>query len=395
MPGTVGVLANVALAGTIYLASVIGGFAKDDSWTRCRRGGFDERIAGCSEVIVSKSKEAKRNRAAAHAYRGDAYRAKGELDRAIADYGAAIAAKPNTASIFLGRGEAYLAKGEFDRAIADFDKASALDGALVSAYLDRAKAHDAKGDLDKAISDLGEAIRLEPSAAATYLDRGEAYRARGDFDRALADYDRAIERDPTRAAAFVSRAEVYRDRGDLERARSDLEAALKIDPQLERARRALDDIDALIAKRSAPAPTEAEPAAAPAPVPPTRMTADRWIVTSLGLALIGFIAWFFWLKQTKGVRTSETTGGYQEAMILVKGGYTPDTIIVTHGRPVRLNFRREETASCSDKVVFADFQKTADLPTGQTVAVELLPKEPGEFAFGCPMGMFRGRLIVE
>jgi plastocyanin domain-containing protein len=82
-------------------------------------------------------------------------------------------------------------------------------------------------------------------------------------------------------------------------------------------------------------------------------------------------------------------------MILVKGGYTPDTIIVSSGRPVRLNFRREETASCSDKVVFADFHKSAELPTGQTVAVELLPKEPGEFAFACPMGMFRGRLIVE
>jgi tetratricopeptide (TPR) repeat protein len=379
----------------MYLASVVGGFAKHDSWTRCRQGGFDERIAGCSEVILSKSKEAKRNRATAYAHRGDAYRAKGELDRAIADYGAAIAAKPNTASIFLGRGEAYLAKGEYERAIADFDKALALDGTLVSAYLDRAKAHGAKGDLVEAISDFGEAIRLEPSAAATYLDRGEVYRARGDYDRALADYDRAIERDPDRVAAFVSRAEVYRDRGDLERARSDLEAALKIDPQLDRARRALIDIDGLIAKRSAPAPTEAEPVPAPAPFPPTRMTADRWIVTSLGLALIGFIVWFFWLKQTKGFRTSETTGGYQEAMILVKGGYTPDTIIVTHGRPVRLNFRREETASCSDKVVFADFQKTADLPTGQTVAVELLPKEPGEFTFGCPMGMFRGRLIVE
>ena len=76
-------------------------------------------------------------------------------------------------------------------------------------------------------------------------------------------------------------------------------------------------------------------------------------------------------------------------------GYTPDTIIVRRGRPVRLNFRREETASCSDKVIFADFQKSADLPTGQTVAVELLPKEPEEFGFACPMGMFRGRLIVE
>lgn len=125
------------------------------------------------------------------------------------------------------------------------------------------------------------------------------------------------------------------------------------------------------------------------------MTADRWVFALLGTAVILFIIWFFWLKRSTGLRAAETTGGYQEAMILVKGGYTPDTIIVRHGRPVRLNFRREETASCSNKVIFADFQKSAELPTGQTVPVEFLPKEPGEFAFGCPMGMFRGRLIVE
>lgn len=125
------------------------------------------------------------------------------------------------------------------------------------------------------------------------------------------------------------------------------------------------------------------------------MSPDRWIVTISGLALVAFIVWFFWLKRSTGFRAAETSGGYQEAMILVKGGYTPDTIIVRSGRPVRLNFRREETASCSDKVVFADFQKSAELPAGQLVAVELLPKEPGEFGFACPMGMFRGRLIVE
>ena len=125
------------------------------------------------------------------------------------------------------------------------------------------------------------------------------------------------------------------------------------------------------------------------------MTLDRWIITAAGIALVVFIVWFFWLKRAKGFRATETSGGYQEAMILVKGGYTPDTIIVRSGRPVRLNFRREETASCSDKVIFADFAKSAELPTGQTVAVEILPKEPGEFGFACPMGMFRGRLIVE
>lgn len=125
------------------------------------------------------------------------------------------------------------------------------------------------------------------------------------------------------------------------------------------------------------------------------MTPDRWIVLIIGLLLIAFIVWFFWLKRAKGVRAAETSGGYQEVMVLVKGGYTPDTIVVRHGKPVRINFRREETASCSDKVVFADFQKTADLPTGQMVSVELLPKEPGEHVFSCPMGMFKGRLVVE
>jgi plastocyanin domain-containing protein len=125
------------------------------------------------------------------------------------------------------------------------------------------------------------------------------------------------------------------------------------------------------------------------------MTPDRWIFTVAALALVAFLVWFFWLKRTRGVRASEVSGGYQEAMILVKGGYTPDAIIVRSGRPVRLNFRREETASCSDKVIFADFQKSAELPTGVTVPVELMPKEPGEFGFGCPMGMFRGKLIVE
>ena len=125
------------------------------------------------------------------------------------------------------------------------------------------------------------------------------------------------------------------------------------------------------------------------------MPPDRLIVTILGILLVGFIVWFFWLKRSKGVRAAETSGGYQEAMILVKGGYTPDTIIVRAGRPVRLNFRRDETAGCSDKVIFADFQKSADLPTGELVPIELMPKTPGEFSFACPMGMFRGRLIVE
>ncbi len=125
------------------------------------------------------------------------------------------------------------------------------------------------------------------------------------------------------------------------------------------------------------------------------MTPDRWIVTVMGLLIIAFIVWFFWLKKTKGTRAALTSGGYQEAMILVKGGYTPDVIVVEHGKPVRLNFRREETAACSEMVLFPDFDKSARLPTGEIVPIELLPKEPGEHEFACQMGMLRGKLIVE
>jgi plastocyanin domain-containing protein len=125
------------------------------------------------------------------------------------------------------------------------------------------------------------------------------------------------------------------------------------------------------------------------------MTLDRWIVLIGGLLLVVFIVWFFWLKRTRGVRAAETSSGHQEIMVLVKGGYTPDTIIVRHGKPVRLNFRREETASCSEKVIFADFNRSADLLTGETVPIEFVPDTPGEYEFACAMGMFRGKLVVE
>ncbi|MDE3075384.1 MAG: cupredoxin domain-containing protein [Chloroflexota bacterium] len=117
--------------------------------------------------------------------------------------------------------------------------------------------------------------------------------------------------------------------------------------------------------------------------------------TFFGLALITAIAWFFWGPRKGGARAAVTSSGYQEAMVLVKGGYTPDVIVVQHGKPVRLNFRREETSACSEMVVFGDFGKSAKLPEGELVPVEFLPEKPGEYEFTCQMGMLRGKLVVE
>lgn len=125
------------------------------------------------------------------------------------------------------------------------------------------------------------------------------------------------------------------------------------------------------------------------------MTLDRIIVDLIGFGLIGAIVWFFWLVKSKGVKASVTTAGYQEQMVLVKGGYTPDHIVVERGTPVRLNFVRQESDPCSEMVLLSAFNKSAHLPEGQVVPIEFLPTEPGEFEFACQMGMFRGTVIVE
>jgi plastocyanin domain-containing protein len=125
------------------------------------------------------------------------------------------------------------------------------------------------------------------------------------------------------------------------------------------------------------------------------MSLDKVFVTVLGLLAIAVIVWFFWMNKRVGVRATSASSGYQEVMVLVKGGYTPDVIVLEKGKPARLNFLRAESSSCSEMVIFPDFKKSAQLPEGQTVSVEFLPEQAGEFEFQCQMGMLRGKLIVE
>jgi len=124
------------------------------------------------------------------------------------------------------------------------------------------------------------------------------------------------------------------------------------------------------------------------------MTIDRILITLGGLLMSAAVAWYFWFSERKSVRIANT-GGVQEALIRVKGGYSPDVIVVEVGKPVRLNFRREETALCSEQVSIPDFNKQATLTAFQTVPVEFTPEKPGEYGFQCGMGMLRGKVIVQ
>ncbi len=119
------------------------------------------------------------------------------------------------------------------------------------------------------------------------------------------------------------------------------------------------------------------------------------IVILVGLAVVGLVAWFliFWEEEATLVPVIDS--GIQEMLVTVKGGYSPDVIVVQSGRPVRLNFYRIENSACSKQVIFPHFQKQATLTPYEMIPVEFTPDKPGKYGFQCAMGMLHGRLIVQ
>ena len=161
--------------------------------------------------------------------RGHAWYAKGEYDKAIADYDEAIRLDPKYAMAYNNRGLAWYAKQEYDKAIADYDKAIDLDpkkpwrtttaatpGTPSRSTTRRSPTTTRRStstprtpgvqqprprlvrqeEYDKAIADYDQAIRLDPKYAMAYNNRGHAWYAKEEYDKAIADYDKAIELDP-------------------------------------------------------------------------------------------------------------------------------------------------------------------------------------------------------
>jgi plastocyanin domain-containing protein len=124
------------------------------------------------------------------------------------------------------------------------------------------------------------------------------------------------------------------------------------------------------------------------------MDAVEISVIVFGVASIAFVLWYFF-GERESVAAALGESGVQEITITVKGGYSPDVVVVREGVPVRLNFYRDETASCSEDVIFSDFSIARHLPAYTTTPVEFTPDKAGEFTFTCGMNMLRGKLIVQ
>src|SRR2546426_9534909 len=82
------------------------------------------------------------------------------------------------------------------------------------------------------------------------------------------------------------------------------------------------------------------------------VTSTQIAVTALGAVAIVWVLWYFLFSRGTAVAATAGASGVQEVHVTVKGGYTPDTIVVQAGKPARLAIYRDETADCSPRAGF-------------------------------------------
>src|SRR4029450_512189 len=85
----------------------------------------EARIEGCT-ALINGTQSGAAALPIAYNNRGNAYAAKGDLDRAIQDFDQSIKLNHTYTKPFNNRGVAYLRKGEYDAAIRAFDEAISL-----------------------------------------------------------------------------------------------------------------------------------------------------------------------------------------------------------------------------------------------------------------------------
>ena len=125
------------------------------------------------------------------------------------------------------------------------------------------------------------------------------------------------------------------------------------------------------------------------------MDTQEILVLAGGVLLIVFVVWYFFYSERERETAAVGAAGVQQIRITVKGGYTPDVVVVKKGIPVELDFYRDEVSSCTEQVVFGDFGISRTLPAFEETPIRFTPDKEGEYIFNCGMNMVRGKLIVE
>ncbi|WP_297815510.1 cupredoxin domain-containing protein [uncultured Lactobacillus sp.] len=125
------------------------------------------------------------------------------------------------------------------------------------------------------------------------------------------------------------------------------------------------------------------------------MNTSQIITLIVGLIAIGFIVWWFFGKHKEAVGQSTVVNDEQSARIVVKGGYSPSTVVLKKGVPAEVNFDMQDSTACLSHVVFEQLGVNEDLTKQKVTTVKIPTDKAATYNFACGMDMFHGKVIVK
>ena len=95
-------------------------------------------------------------------------------------------------------------------------------------------------------------------------------------------------------------------------------------------------------------------------------------------------------------KLAATADSVRTVAIKVSGGeYQPASFNVKKGESVRLQFTRDEKATCGDVLVIPALKINEPIPVNKVVSVDITPDKTGDIEFTCGMNMMKGKIVVQ
>ncbi len=150
----------------------------------------------------------------AYSVRAFIYQELANLDAALKDLNAAVAASPQQADGYYWRGQFYLEQNQIDAALADFSKVIEYAPDTANAYAYRGAIYLQKKEYASAATDYSRLIELTPDDARAYFQRALAYVGQEQWSAALADLDEAIDLQDSVPELYLQRGRVNSELGN-------------------------------------------------------------------------------------------------------------------------------------------------------------------------------------
>jgi tetratricopeptide (TPR) repeat protein len=153
---------------------------------------------------------------------------------------------PDSETVHYNLARAYRSRGKVGEAIAEYKRALWLNPFFAKAHFHLGNAYASQGRMSEAIPEYREALLIQPDYAEAHTALGVAYGSLGQIGKAIEEFQAALQLKPDYAIAHYNLGNAYEYQGQLDKAIEEFETALRLKPDNYKARQRLD---ALVSKR--------------------------------------------------------------------------------------------------------------------------------------------------